>query len=217
MLMLILVISYLITSNVPWFMDLTFCVPIRYYSFQHRTLLSLPGTSSPGHHFHFGSASSFSLELFLHSSPVTYWTPVNLGGSSSNVISLTLFVKCLSFHTVNVLSFHTVQYSCSRQDFWSGLPFPSPADHILSTLHHDLSVLWIALQDMAHSFIELHKAVSHVIILVNFLWLLTWFWNNGFNIWKHICLASKLLISAIMSFPLQLWTPKLLSDVYFLA
>ena len=31
------------------------------------------------HHFHFGSVSSFSLELFLQLSPVPYWAPTILG------------------------------------------------------------------------------------------------------------------------------------------
>ena len=35
----------------------------------------------------------------------------------------------------------------------------------------------LALQDMALSFVELHKAVIHVIILVNFLWLWFSFWR----------------------------------------
>ena len=39
------------------------------------------------------SASSFLLELFLHSSPAAYWAPTNLGSSSFGVISL-------PFHTV---------------------------------------------------------------------------------------------------------------------
>ena len=31
---------------------------------------------------------------------------------------------------------------------------------------------WVALHGIAHNFIELHKAVIHVIILVSFLWLI---------------------------------------------
>ena len=38
----------------------------------------------------------------------------------------------------------------------------------------DLS--FVALHSMAHSFIELYKAVTHVIILVSFLWLWFLFW-----------------------------------------
>ena len=38
--------------------------------------------------FHFDSASSFFIELFLHSFPVAYWTSTNLGGSSFNAMFL---------------------------------------------------------------------------------------------------------------------------------
>ena len=44
MLMITLAISCLTTSSLPWFMDLTFQVPMQYCSLQHRTLLSPPGT-----------------------------------------------------------------------------------------------------------------------------------------------------------------------------
>ena len=46
-------------------MDLTFQIPMQYCSLQHQTLLPSPLTSTAEHCFHFGSASSFSLELFL--------------------------------------------------------------------------------------------------------------------------------------------------------
>ena len=49
------------------------------------------------------------------------------------------------------------------------LPFPSPVDHVLSDLHHDPSILGGSTQRGSHSFIELDKAVVHVISLVNFL------------------------------------------------
>ena len=61
----------------------------------------------------------------------------------------------------------------SRQEYRSGLPFPSPADHVLSKLSTMTYPSWVALHGMAHSFIELDKAVVHVIGLVSFLWL--WF------------------------------------------
>ena len=51
----------------------------------------------------------------------------------------------------------------------SGLPFPSPVDHILSELSTTIRPSWVALQGMAHSFIDLDKAVVHVIKLVSFL------------------------------------------------
>ena len=61
----------------------------------------------------------------------------------------------------------------SRQEYWSGLPFPSPVDQVLSELSTITHPSWVALHSMAHSFIELDKAVVHVISLVSFLWL--WF------------------------------------------
>ena len=47
----------------------------------------------------------------------------------------------------------------SRQEYWSGLPFPSPVDNDLSELSTMTHPPWVAL----HSFIELDKAVVHVI------------------------------------------------------
>ena len=61
----------------------------------------------------------------------------------------------------------------SRQEYWSSLPFPSPVDHILSELSTMTSLSWVTLYGMVHSFIELDKAVVHVIRLFSFLWL--WF------------------------------------------
>ena len=86
------VISYLTTSNLPWFMDLTFQVLMQYCSLPHRTLLLSPVTFTAGYCICFGSIPSFFLELFLHWSPVAYWAPTDLGSSS---FSMLLF--CLSY------------------------------------------------------------------------------------------------------------------------
>ena len=153
-----LAISYLTTSNLPWFMDLTFQVPMQYCSLQHWTLLPSPVTSTTGCCFWFGSISSFFLELFLYCSPVAYWAPTDLGSSSFSVLSFCLLILFMGF---------------SRQEYWSGLPFPSPMDHILSELSTMTCLSWVALHGMAHSFTELDKAVVHVISLISFLWL--WF------------------------------------------
>ena len=56
----------------------------------------------------------------------------------------------------------------SWQEYWSGLPFPSPVDHILLELSTMTCPSWVALHGMAHSFIELDKAVVHVISLIFF-------------------------------------------------
>ena len=150
--MLTLAISSLSPSNLPWFMDLTSQVPLQYCSLQHQSLFPSPVTSTTGRCFR------FFLELFLHSSPVAYWAPTDLGSSSFSVLSFCLIILFMGF---------------SRQEYWSGLPFPSPVDHDLSELSTMTCPSWVALHGMVHSFIELDKAVVHVISLVSFLWL--WF------------------------------------------
>ena len=165
MLMFTPAISCLTTSNLPWFMDLTFQVPMQYYSLQHQTLLPSPVTCTSWCCFHFGSISSFFLELFLHSSPVAYWAPTNLGSLSFRVISFCLFILFMGF---------------SRQEYWSGLSFPSLVDHVLSELSTMTHPFWVALQGIAHSFIELYKAMVHVISWISFLWL-----------WFSFCLPSE--------------------------
>ena len=162
--MFTLAISCLTTSNLPWFMDLTFQVPRQYCALHHQTLLPSPVTTTTEYCFCFGSISSFFLELFLHWSPVAYWVPTDLGSSSFTVLSFCLFILFLGF---------------SRQEYWSGLPFLSPVDHVLSELSTMTRPSWVALQGMAHSFIALDKAVVPMIRLVSFLWL-----------WLSVCLSS---------------------------
>ena len=152
--MFTLAISYLTISNLPWFMDLTFQVPMQYCCLHHQTLLPSPVTSTTGHCFSFGSISSFFLELFLHSSPVAYWAPADLGSSSFSILSFCLCILFMGF---------------SRQEYWSGLPFPSPVDIILSELSAMTRPSWVALHGMVPSFIVLDKGVVHVVSLVSFL------------------------------------------------
>ena len=106
-------------------MDLTFQVSMQYCSLQHRTLLPSAVTFTAGYCFCFGSIPSFFLELFLHWSPVAYWAPTDLG----SILSFCLFILFMGF---------------SRQEYWSGLPFPSPVDHILSVnvLHSICPQIW---------------------------------------------------------------------------
>ena len=153
-----LAISCLSTSSLPWFMDLTFQVPMQYCSLQHQTLLLTPVTSTTWCCFCFGSIPSFFLELFLHWSPVTYWVPTDLGSSSFSTVSFYTFIMFMGF---------------SRQEYWSGLPFASSLDNVLSELSTMTHLSWVALHSMAHSFSKLDKAVIHVFGLVSFLWL--WF------------------------------------------
>ena len=150
-----LVISCLTSSNLLWFMDLTFQVPS-----------PVPFISRCC--FFFGFIPSFFLELFLHWSRVAYWAPTNLGSSSFSVVSFCLFVLFMGF---------------SRQEYWSGLPFPSPVDNILSDTSTMTRPSWVAPQTRL-SFIELDKAV----ILVWLDWLV--FCEYGFSVSALWCLLA---------------------------
>ena len=112
-----LAISCSTTSNLPWFMDLTFRVPIQYCSLQHRTLLLSPVTSTAGYCFCFGSIPSF-FRSYFSTDPAAYWAPTDLGSSSFSILSYCLFILFMG---------------SSRQEYWSGLPFPSPVNHIVQT------------------------------------------------------------------------------------
>ena len=78
----------------------------------------------------------------------------------------------------------------SRQEYWSGLPFPSPVDRVLSEFFTVTRPSWMAIHGMAHSFIELDKAVVHVISLISFLWL-----------WFSFCLPSWVRIRGLQKLP----------------
>ena len=148
-LMFTLAISCLTTSNLPWFMNLTFQVPMQYGSLQHQALLSPPDTSTTEHCFCFGPVASLFLGLLvvvLHSSPVAYWIPSDLGDSSFSVISFCPFIQFMRF---------------SQYLYWGSLPFPPPVDHVLSELSAMTCLSWMALHGMAHSFIELLKPLLH--------------------------------------------------------
>ena len=120
--------------NLPWFMDLTFQVPVQYCSLQHQTLLPSPVPFTTRCCFSFGSIPSLFLELFLQWTPVAYWAPTDLGSSSFSVLSLCLFILFMGF---------------SRQEYWSFLPFPSTVDHILSELSTMTRLSGVAPQGMA--------------------------------------------------------------------
>ena len=150
--MFTLSISCLTTSNLPWFMDLTFQVPIQYCSLQHQTLLPSPTTSTTGYWFCFGSASSFFLELFLYSSPVAYFTPGEF------IFQCHIF---LPFHTV-----HAVLQA--RILKWFAIPFSS-GPHFVRTLHHDPSILGGPTRHDSQFHWVRQGCLWSVISLVNFL------------------------------------------------
>ena len=155
--MFALAISCLTIFNLPWFMNLTFQVPMQYFSLQHWTLFLSQVTPTTGCCFHFFSASSFFLELFICSSPVTFWHLLTWG----------FIFQCPIF-----LPFHAVhEVLKARMLKWFAIPFSS-GPRFVRTLQCELSILGDPTY-MAPSFIELHKTVFHVIILFSFQWL--WF------------------------------------------
>ena len=143
--MFILAISCLTTSSLPWFMDLTFQVPVQYCSLWHQTFLSPPDTFTTKHHFRFGPAASFFPELLviiLCSSQVAYLT---CGGSSFGVI---IFI----FHSVHgVLRGRILE--------WFGIPSSSGPCFVITLTMICLS--WVAPHSIAHSYIELCKPLWH--------------------------------------------------------
>ena len=155
-------ISYLTTSNLPWFMDLTFQVSMQYCSLQHQT-------TSITCHIH-------NLVLFLLWLHLFILCGVTSPLFSSSILGTyqpgEFLFQCLIF-----LPFHTVHGARILKWF----PFPPPMDQILSELSMMtyLSVLYGPTYGMAHSFIELDKAVVHEISLISFLWL-----------WISFCLPS---------------------------
>ena len=134
-------------------MDLTSQVPMQYCSLRHQT-------TSITSHIHSWVLFLLWLSLFILSgviSPLIFSSILGTyrrGSSFFSVLSFCLFILFMGF---------------SRQEYRSGLPFPSPVDHVLSELSTMTHPSWVALRGMAHSFIELDKAVVHAIRLVSFL------------------------------------------------
>ena len=130
-------ISFLTTSNLPWFMDLTFQVPMQYRSLHHQTLLPSPVISTTRCYFCFGSISSFFLELFLHWSQVAYWAPTDLGSSSFTVLSFCIFMLFMDSQGKNI------EVVCHFLLLWTTFcenspPWPRPS--------------WVAVHGKAHSY-----------------------------------------------------------------
>ena len=152
-----LAISFLTRSNLPWFTDLTFTVPMQYCSLQHWTLLPSTVTSTNWALF------LLWLHLFILSGVISPLVSSSILGTYRPGEFISQCPIFLAFPTVHgVLKARILK--------WFAIPFSS-GPHFVRILHHDLS--WVVLHGMAHSFIELDKAVAHVISLVSFLWL--WF------------------------------------------
>ena len=125
--MFTLAVSCSTSSNLPWFMNLTFQIPMQYCSLHHCTLLLSSFPSKTGCCFRFGSIPSSFLELFLHWSLVAYWAPTNTGNSSFSILSF------LPFHTV-----HGFLKAIMLKQF--AIPLSS-GPYSFRPLHHDASIL----------------------------------------------------------------------------
>ena len=146
-----LAISCLSTSNLPWFMGLMFEVPMQYCSLQHQTLLPSTVTCT--------TAAAKSLQSCptlcdpVDSSPPGSAVPGTFQArtlewvaiSFSNAWKWKVKVKSLSRVWLFVTSL-TAAYQApssmgfSRQEYWSGLPLPSPRIH-----YWVLFLLWLHL------------------------------------------------------------------------
>ena len=95
----------------------------------------------PSHFILSGTISNCPL-LFPSSILDTFWP----GGSSSGVRSFCLFILSMRF---------------SRKEYWNGLPFPPPVDHVLSELFTMTCQSLVTLHSMTHSFIGLYKPLHY--------------------------------------------------------
>ena len=66
----------------------------------------------------------------------------------------------------------------SRKEYWSGLPFLPPLDHVLPEQFTMTHPSWVALYDIAHSFIELPSSFS-----TTRLWCLKVIIQKEWSIW----------------------------------
>ena len=128
----------------PWFMDLTFQVPMQYCSLQHQILLLSPLTSTTRCCFCFGTIPSFFLKLFLHWSPVSYWE-LFLHIEVILHWSPLAYWAPLTWGVPLSVSYHFAFSYCSwgsqgKNTEVVAIPFSS-GPRFVRTLHHDLSIL----------------------------------------------------------------------------
>ena len=126
-------ISCLTTSNLPWFVDLTFQVPMQYCFLQHWTLLPSPVTSTIECCFCFGSV----FILFGVISPLISSRILGIYWPGEFIFQCLIFLPFHNFH--RVLKVRTLKRF--------SIPFSS-GPHFARTLRCDLSS-WMALHRMA--------------------------------------------------------------------
>ena len=196
MLTFTLAIFCLTTSNLPWFMDLTFQVPMQYCSLQHRTFLLSPVISTSGYCFCSDSIPSFFLGLFLHWSPVAYWAPTNQGGSSFSIISFCLLILSWGSQGKNtkVVCHFFLQWTTFCQ---SSTPWPNrlgwPHTAWLSFSDLDTTVVlwpdWLVFCDYGFIVSALWCHLASPIVLLGFL--LVWMWGISLQLYGRRYPSSK--------------------------
>ena len=77
----------------------------------------------------------------------------------SNELTLWIRWPCLLDGHISWPSLLSMEFS--RQEYWRGLPFPPPVDHVLSELITVTCLSCMALHSIAYSFTELHKPLCH--------------------------------------------------------
>ena len=150
-----LAISFLTTFNLPWFMDQVLhsrflcniaLESIRLY-FHHQSHLQL------GIVFALVPSLHFFLELFLHWYPVPYRALTDLGISSFSVLYFHLFILFMGF---------------SWQEYRSGLPFPSPVDHVLSELSTTIHPYWVVIICLINACFPYHTSPKTQVLKYSF-------------------------------------------------
>ena len=169
---LTLAISCLTTSNLPWFHGPN--IPGSYVIlFFYSTGLCFITS-----HIHSWVLFLLWLRLFILSGVISPLISSSILGTYWPGGSLFQYPIILPFHTV---------HGVLKAGILEWLPFPSPVDHILSELSTMTCLSWMPRHGMAHNFIELDKAVVHVIRVVSFLWFfsLSSLWWRIRGLWKH--------------------------------
>ena len=159
--MLTLVISCSTTSNLPWFMDLTCQTSMQYCPLQHLTFLNHQSLLSPIHNW---VLFLLWLRFFILSGVISPLISGSILGNYRPGEFIFQYPMFLPFHTVHRVLKARILKS-------SAIPFSS-GPHFVWTLHLT-HPSWVTLHGKAHSFIELDKALVHVISLISSLWL--WF------------------------------------------
>ena len=143
--MFTLAISSLTTSNLTWFVDLTFQGCMQYCSLRHQTLLPSPT--------HINNWALFWLRLHLF-----FLSGVISSLFSSSILGIywpgEFIFQCHIF-----LPFHSV-HDVLKARILKWFAAPSPVDLILSELCTMTCPSWVALHSMVHSFIELARLWS---------------------------------------------------------